>query len=171
VAGSSAVNSRPGQNVDAAQIDKIIDFSSRMRWVMFRPGLVFQRSHSRWWRSSSSGFRVTAASKLRPEPGGDHPRIHAAGVVALLSVRCSSAAVDLNRGDGGVLASNLGSSPAGRIAGDGDVLSSFDFWSVVDDSAWIGYVRRRGCRSLGRDRWSRCGALDPLRVGMATATG
>ena len=138
-----------GQNVDAAQLDTIIEFTSRLRWVMFLgPVLVFQPvAFAVVAFVFYLVFRVTGSEQRYEQSLA--VTAHAflpLGVAALLSIPLLLGSGSISTEEvmsGGVLASNLGflagedASPA--MATFLQSLDFFSLWSMV--LLWIGYVR------------------------------
>lgn len=137
------------QNVDAARIETIVEYTDRLRWVMFLgPVLVFQPiALAVVAFVFYLVFRVTGSEQRYDQSLG--VTTHAfmpLGVAALLSIPLLLGAGSISSEEvmsGNVLASNLG-----FLAGDdaspawAAFLSSLDFfslWSLV--LLWIGYRR------------------------------
>ena len=170
-----------GQNVDAARLDTIVEYTSRLRWVMFLgPVLVFQPiALAVVAFVFYLVFRVTGSEQRYDQSLG--VVTHAfmpLGVAALLSIPLLLGSGSISNEEvmsGNVLASNLGFL-AGEDASPAWVafLSSFDFfslWSMI--LLWIGYRRttQLPALSVAISVVAMWGLWILSRIGMATAAG
>ena len=170
-----------GQNVDAAQMDTVIEYTSRLRWVMFLgPVLVFQPiALAVVAFVFYLVFRVTGSEQRYDQSLG--VTTHAfmpLGVAALLSIPLLLGSGSISSEEvmsGSVLASNLG-----FLAGDdpspawATFLQSLDFfslWSLI--LLWIGYRRTTKLPplSVAISVIAMWGLWILARIGMATAAG
>jgi hypothetical protein len=170
-----------GQNVDAAQLDTIIDVTSRMRWVMFLgPVIVFQPiAVAVVAFIFYLVFRVTGSEQRYDQSLAvtTHSFLPMA-VAALLSIPILLSRSSISNEEilsGSVLTSNLGflapedAPPAIQAA-----LQSLDFftvWTIV--LLGIGYVRTTGLPrlSVAISVVAMWGLWILARVGMAQAAG
>jgi hypothetical protein len=170
-----------GQNVDAARIDTIVEYTSRLRWVMFLgPVIVFQPiAVAVVAFIFYLVFRVTGSEQRYNQSLGvvTHSFMPLA-VAALLSIPLLLSRRELSNEEllsGSILTSNLDflaaeeASPAIHAA-----LQSLDFfslWTIV--LLGIGYVRTTGLPRLpvAISVVAMWGLWVLARVGMVTAAG
>ena len=169
------------QNVDAARLETIIEYTSRLRWVMFLgPVLVFQPiALAVVAFVFYLVFRVTGSEQRYDQSLG--VTTHAfmpLGVAALLSIPLLLGSGSISSEEvmnGNILASNLG-----FLAGDdaspawATFLSSLDFfsvWSLI--LLWIGYRRTTQLPglSVAISVVAMWGLWILSRIGMAAAAG